>query len=86
MKLKHILVSIALTASLHLSAFSQDKVPITEQDYTNDKIEMADQLRSDGKIWVVVGTIAVIVAGLFVYLILLEKKVRKIEKLTDSEF
>ncbi len=47
---------------------------------------MADQLRSDGKIWVVVGTIAVIVAGLFVYLILLEKKVRKIEKLTDSEF
>lgn len=41
---------------------------------------MADQLRSDGKIWVVVGVIALIFAGIITYLIRLDSKLTKIEK------
>ena len=42
--------------------------------------EMADVMRSNGKIYVVVGVILVIVAGLFAYLFSLDKKVTRIEK------
>ncbi|MEJ7645988.1 MAG: CcmD family protein [Chryseolinea sp.] len=41
--------------------------------------EMADALRADGKIWVVVAIIVVILAGLVAYLFLLDKKVKKLE-------
>jgi len=44
------------------------------------EVEMADGLRADGKIWVVVGVIAILFAGLFVYLINTDKKLRRIEK------
>lgn len=43
-------------------------------------VAMADQLRSDGKIWVVVGVIALIFAGIVTYLIRLDSKLTKIEK------
>lgn len=43
-------------------------------------VAMADQLRSDGKIWVVVGVIALIFAGIITYLIRLDSKLTKIEK------
>lgn len=42
--------------------------------------EMADALRAEGKIYVVVGIILIVLTGLFVYLFLLDKKVSKIEK------
>ena len=42
--------------------------------------EMADVMRSNGKIYVVVGVILVIIAGLFAYLFSLDKKVTRIEK------
>lgn len=44
------------------------------------KIEMADALRSSGKIWVVVCVILTIVIGLFIYLFSIDKKVSKLEK------
>ncbi len=44
------------------------------------QVEMADDFRKDGKIYVVVTVAAVILAGLFVYLFLLDRKVSKIEK------
>jgi hypothetical protein len=43
-------------------------------------VAMADQMRADGKIWVVVGVIALIFAGLITYLIRLDSKLTKIEK------
>ena len=43
-------------------------------------VAMADQLRSDGKIWVVVGVIALIFAGIITYLIRLDSKLTKVEK------
>ncbi len=43
-------------------------------------IEMADRLREDGKIWVVVGVIVLIFAGLSAYLIRLDGRISAIEK------
>jgi len=42
--------------------------------------EMADIMRADGKIYVVVVVLATIFAGIFAYLILLDRKISKIEK------
>jgi hypothetical protein len=41
---------------------------------------MADTLRQDGKIYVVVTVLATIMAGLIVYLVMLDRKVSKLEK------
>ncbi len=43
------------------------------------EIEMADTMRSEGKIYVIVGIILIILAGLFAYLFLLDRKVKKLE-------
>jgi CcmD family protein len=42
--------------------------------------EMADTMRSNGKIYVVVGIILIVLLGLVVYLFLLDKKISRIEK------
>ncbi|MCK6616993.1 MAG: CcmD family protein [Cyclobacteriaceae bacterium] len=44
------------------------------------EVEMADTLRAEGKIYVIVGIILIVLAGLFVYLFLLDRKVSRIEK------
>lgn len=43
-------------------------------------VAMADKLRADGKIWVVVAVVAVIFAGLAVNLFRIDSKLKKIEK------
>lgn len=42
--------------------------------------EMADVMRSNGKIYVVVLVLATIFAGIIVYLVSLDRKISKIEK------
>ena len=42
--------------------------------------EMADTLRSNGKIYVVVTVLATIFAGIFAYLIVLDRRISKMEK------
>ena len=42
--------------------------------------EMADIMRSNGKIYVVVAVLATIFAGIFVYLFILDRKITKLEK------
>jgi multisubunit Na+/H+ antiporter MnhB subunit len=42
--------------------------------------EMADAMRANGKIYVVVGIILVVLTGFIVYLIMLDRKLGKIEK------
>lgn len=49
-----------------------------------DSVEMADQLRADGKIWVVVLVIAVVFAGIIIYLIRLDRQLSKVEKEISS--
>ena len=43
-------------------------------------IEMADQFRADGKIYVVISVVLLILVGLFVYLFNLDKKITRLEK------
>jgi CcmD family protein len=43
-------------------------------------IEMADQFRADGKIYVVIAVVSVVLIGLFAYLFRLERKVSDLEK------
>jgi K+-transporting ATPase A subunit len=43
-------------------------------------VEMADSLRSDGKIYVVVICIVIILVGLLAYLFSIDKRLKKIEK------
>tara|TARA_B100000795_G_scaffold268989_1_gene257122 strand:- start:2670 stop:2813 length:144 start_codon:yes stop_codon:yes gene_type:complete len=43
-------------------------------------VEMADVMRSNGKIYVVVAIIAILFIGLMIYLIRIDKKVQKLEE------
>lgn len=45
--------------------------------------EMADKLRADGKIYVVVVVLATIFAGIFGYLVYIDRKIAKTEKDND---
>jgi uncharacterized membrane protein len=49
--------------------------------HAQPNVEMADTMRSDGKIYVVVAIILIILVGLITYLILLDRKVKKLENL-----
>ncbi len=44
------------------------------------EVEMADMLRSNGKIYVVVGVIAIIFIGIVIYLITLDRRLSKMER------
>ena len=46
------------------------------------QVEMADTMRSNGKIYVVVAVILTIFAGIILYLVRLDRKVTKLEKHT----
>ncbi len=65
----------ALLASLLL--LSQN---IMAQQPVSNGVEMADRLRADGKIWVVVAVIAAVFAGIIVYLVRLDRQIGKLEK------
>jgi hypothetical protein len=47
--------------------------------------EMADTMRSEGKIYVVVGIILIVLTGLVVYLFILDRKVKKLENLLGEK-
>ena len=58
---------------------------IVNPAFGQDQVEMADQLRAEGKIYVVVTIILIVLAGLIFYLFLLDKKVKKLEKLLSDK-
>jgi CcmD family protein len=66
------LISVVLGALLSLPAFAQE-------------VEMADTMRSNGKIYVVVAIIVIILVGLIAYLAVLDRKVRRLEKRLKNE-
>jgi len=56
---------------------------VKAQDSTavvSNKVAMADVMRSNGKIYVVVTVLAIILTGLFLYVIRLDKKISRLEK------
>ena len=50
------------------------------QQVVNDNVEMADNFRQDGKIYVVVAVVVIIFAGILIYLFSLDNKIKKLEK------
>lgn len=48
--------------------------------FAQEKPEMADMMRSNGKIYVVVAVCLIILIGLFLYVTLIDRKIRKMEK------
>ncbi len=56
---------------LHVAAFAQDKP------------EMADAMRSNGKIYVVVAVCLTILVGLFIYVFMIDRKISRLEKGKD---
>lgn len=46
-----------------------------------EEVEMADGMRSEGKIYVVVGIILIVLIGLVLYLVSIDRKVKKLENL-----
>ena len=46
----------------------------------NQPVEMADVMRSSGKIYVVIATIVIIFIGLAIYLFAIDRRLKKIEK------
>jgi len=62
------MLSLLLAASI--SAFAQQ----------SEQIEMADQFRADGKIYVVITVVSIILIGLFIYMMSLDRKIGKLEK------
>lgn len=63
------IISILVLLLTNVFSFSQNTEP-----------EMADVMYSNGKIFVVVGVVAIIFAGIVVYLIMIDRKVSKLEK------
>lgn len=76
---------IILFLLISLQGMAQEKIAITEEDYSNSKIEMADVMRSEGKIYVLVGIIGIVFAGILVYIITTDRKVSRLEKLLKEE-
>jgi hypothetical protein len=62
-----------------MKAFVLLLLSFTASAQAND-IEMADQFRADGKIYVVIAVVSVVLIGLFTYLFRLERKVTELEK------
>ena len=77
--MKKIFSVLALLFCLNL-AYSQDKIEITAEDYENNTVEMADTMRSNGKIYVVVAVVMVVFAGFIFYMIQTERKITRIER------
>ncbi|MBF9251767.1 hypothetical protein I2I11_00525 [Pontibacter sp. 172403-2] len=53
-------------------------------DQTN--VEMADTLRQDGKIYVVVAVLVTVLGGILIYLVSLDRKVSKLEKQLKDDY
>ncbi len=69
--IKSILAAVLLFSSLSGSAQSE--------------VQMADGMRAEGKIYVVVAIILIVLGGLIFYLFMLDRKVKKLENLLSSK-
>ncbi|WP_461099519.1 CcmD family protein [Spirosoma luteolum] len=66
--------------SFLLAALLLHSQTLLAQQPTTGGVDMADQLRADGKIWVVVAVIAVVFIGIVLYLVRLDNRLGKLEK------
>ena len=55
-------------------------LPVVAQPDTSKPVEMADGLRANGKIYVVVLVLVTILAGVLFYIVRLDRKISRLEK------
>lgn len=60
-------------------AHAQEKQEITSSDYSNRSVEMADNFRGEGKIYVVIAVMAALLGVLIFYLVRMDVKLRNME-------
>jgi len=70
------------TSLLLLSLWLFSLVVRAQDSAAVKKVEMADRLRADGKIYVVVAVLVVILVGLILYVTRLDRKISRLEKET----
>jgi hypothetical protein len=70
---------IAFLMFISLEVMSQEKIEITTDDYQNSSVEMADLMRAEGKIYVLVGIIGIVLGGILVYVVHTDRKISKLE-------
>ncbi|RDC65287.1 hypothetical protein AHMF7616_03917 [Adhaeribacter pallidiroseus] len=78
------LISVVPMPNTMAQATDQTTVQATSDAGSASDVEMADTLRRDGKIYVVVAVIVTVLAGLILYLIRLDRKVSKLEQQLKS--
>jgi len=74
------MVKILLRAFFLVSGLLWTFLVCAQDTLQKEKPQMADIMRSNGKIYVVVTVLMIILAGLFVYLINLDRKLSRLEK------
>lgn len=63
-----------------LSLFGMHNIAFAQQ------AEMADVFRAEGKIYVVIGVFAIIMLVMFIYLFMMDRKIRQLEnRMNDKE-
>jgi hypothetical protein len=60
-------------------------LPITIFSQGSNHVEMADQFRADGKIYVVVLGLVIILTGVVVFLLWIDRKIFRLEKKMGKE-
>jgi hypothetical protein len=81
--MRKILLLLSLFCSL--TVLAQEKYEIDEQDYANQEVEMADSFRSEGKIYVVVAIVGLVLGGLLIYAVLIDRKISRLERMAEKE-
>ena len=77
-------LSVLITQTALAQANTTAETTFVEANAPASDIEMADRLRADGKIYIVVGCVLVVLAGMIFYLISLDKKVSNLERQIKS--
>ena len=73
---KYLIIALLLFS---LQSFPQ-RIEVTDEDYHNTEVEMADKMRANGKIYVVVVVISLVMGGILTYVITIDRKLRRLEK------
>ena len=63
-----------------LIAFFANTLGAFAQEVASNQVDMADTMRSEGKIYVVVVVVAIVFTGLIIYAFNTERKLGKVEK------
>ncbi|TAH43700.1 MAG: CcmD family protein [Bacteroidetes bacterium] len=53
---------------------------VSSKSSTASDVEMADLMRSNGMIYVVVAVLSIIFVGILIFLLLIERRLKKLEK------